>query len=359
MKILLITLSSYSGMIHYTSQLANHLSKTDDVVVIGPEGFEKKNFNNKIKLLELKLGNNIKNFFINTILLNRPLKFLNTIYNEDPDVIHCIELQLWLSIFLPFLNKYPIVSTIHDVKPHLGARGFDEIMARYLQVKFSNAIFVHGEKAKIELNSSKCHVIPHGDYSFFLDYKNKNIHEEKAILFFGRIEDYKGLVYLIKAMNLISQKFKNYKLIIAGTGDFKKYYKLTSNSKLFEIHNQYIPDREVPILFQRAQIVVLPYIESTQTGIIPIAYAFKKPVIVTNVGSVPEVVINNKTGLIVPPKNSKALSDAIIYLLENENLCHEMGKNAYEYMKDYLSWDGIIKKIKKVYSDLGVSNGSK
>ena len=96
-------------------------------------------------------------------------------------------------------------------------------------------------------------------------------------------------------------------------------------------------------------IIVLPYTEASQTGIIPIAYSFKKPVILTNVGGLPESVDDGKTGFVVPPRNEKALADAIIKLLKDVKLRKQMGENAYKKMKEELSWDVIAEKTIEVY----------
>ena len=131
------------------------------------------------------------------------------------------------------------------------------------------------------------------------------------------------------------------------------------NNKNYEVYNRFIPDKEVSYFFQRAKVVVLPYIEGTQTGIIPIAYAFKKPVVVTDVGDIPDVVDDGKTGFIVPPKDSKALADSILKLLKDDKLRKEMGENAYIKMKKELSWNKITEKTIEVYKNILYSKDNK
>jgi alpha-maltose-1-phosphate synthase len=168
MKIMIITLCDDGGMIHYVSQLAKALSKKAYVVVLAPVGINKKNFTKTVKPIELPLGHVMKTFFINTLLLTRPLKFLDTIKKEKPDIIHFNECHPWSSFFLPLLPDTPVVTTIHDVKPHIGTRKFDHIFGHYMHEKYSDCIIVHGMKAKKELKTSKkSFVIPPGDYSFF------------------------------------------------------------------------------------------------------------------------------------------------------------------------------------------------
>ena len=106
-------------------------------------------------------------------------------------------------------------------------------------------------------------------------------------------------------------------------------------------------------------MVVLPYIEASQSGIIPIAYAFKKPVVVTNVGSIPEVVDDGITGFIVPPKDPDALASAITKLLRDDKLRKEMGESAYRKMEEELSWDKIADKTIEVYREMVNQHKSK
>jgi glycosyltransferase involved in cell wall biosynthesis len=129
------------------------------------------------------------------------------------------------------------------------------------------------------------------------------------------------LEYLIKAEPMVTEQVPDAKIIIAGTGEnFKKYDKMMMNRDNFIVHNYRIPYKEGAELFQRCSLVVLPYIDASQTGVIPPAYGFKKPVIVTDVGSIPEIVDDGVTGFIVPPRNPEALAEAIVKLLKDEPL---------------------------------------
>ena len=313
MKILVINLNTKGGMVHYISQLANALAKNNDVYVISQKGIDTEFFDDSINIIELDTGNTKKNFILNTLLFYKMLKFLNAVHKIDPDVIHLQSCHLWVGLFLPFLSKYRIVTTIHDVNPHVGSRFIDQDISRKIHIKYSDALIVHGQNAKDilakECKNKDIFVVPHGDYSFFTNFYSGEYNEEPfSILFFGRIEAYKGLTYLIQAVPSIVKKIPNINVIIAGAGVFSEK-KIIESSPHFEIHNHFIDDRDVGKYFQRASIVVLPYIECTQTGIIPIAYAFKKPVVITNVGNISEVVDDGITGYIVPPKDPNSLAE--------------------------------------------------
>jgi len=114
----------------------------------------------------------------------------------------------------------------------------------------------------------------------------------------------------------------------------------------------YISDNMIHELFEKASVVVLPYIDASQSGIIPLAYAYKKPVVVTNVGSLKEAVDDGETGYIVPPENSKKLAEAIIDLLKDDVGRKRMGKNAYNNTKNKFSWDHIAKKTIEIYKKI-------
>jgi glycosyltransferase involved in cell wall biosynthesis len=347
----MIELIREGGMVHYASQLSNALSKMEDVRLsaILPEDADCDIFSYNITIRRVP------------VIRKNPHRF-DTLFKQilyvDPDIVHILIKHPWFIPIVPLLKlkKYPLVVTIHDIESHEGERSFIASISSNMLMKWADEIFVHGEKLKNQLadkgvSRDKIIVIPHGDYSFFTEYKNDTIKEEDAVLFFGRIVDYKGLEYLIKAEPLITKQFPDIKIIVAGGGDFSGYERLIANKKKFEIVNKFIPDKQVAELFQRTRIVVLPYIEASQSGIIPIAYAFKKPVVATDVGAIPEVVDDGVTGFIVPPRDSDALAEAIIKLLQDEKLRKRMGENAYIKMKEELSWDKIAEKTIEVYKE--------
>ena len=155
----------------------------------------------------------------------------------------------------------------------------------------------------------------------------RGVQEEPAILFFGRIWPYKGLEYLIKAEPLITAKIPEAKIVIAGTGeDFQRYRSMMIPDK-FEILNEYVSDEKRAELFSRASVVVMPYVEASQSHVPSIAYRCGKPVVATNVGGLPEMVEDGKTGFLVPPRDVDALAAAIVRLMESKSLRKEFAEN--------------------------------
>jgi glycosyltransferase involved in cell wall biosynthesis len=360
MKIVLMQLMGRGGAQLYTSQLATVLSKTNEVVVVlGDYLYEKSHYGSSAaRFYFLK---NYPSYLLMLFVGMNPLTYVHLyriIKKEKPDIIHVVHEDLILGIFLILLKKrYTIVTTEHDPRLHDGEHILNRILyyaSRTLSRNLSDAIIVHGQNLRNYLvekkvPAEKIFVIPHGDFSYYKKYATIDQEEKLTLLFFGLIRDYKGLEFLIKAEPLVAEAIPGVKILIAGEGDFQKYQEMIKNPDHFEIQNRYLNDAEVAAVFSRAAIVVLPYVDASQSGIIPIAYAFKKPVIVTDVGSIAEVVEDGKTGIIVPPKNSVALSEAIITLLKNDSLRKEMGLKAYEKMQAELSWEQIGIETMKVY----------
>ena len=361
MKILLTQLIGGGGMRLYTSQLANALSKTDNevVVLLGSYLFDECYYSDhRTKIICV---DTLPSYPVMTLKMANPLTYyriLKIINKEKPDLIHIVFEDILLGITSYFLKKkYPIVFTEHDPSFHEGEKIYRRVhhgFTKLLALQKADAIIVHGERMKEILvnrnvSEDKIYSIPHGEFSIYAKWRKDGIKEDKSVLFLGRIEKYKGIDYLIKAEPLITSAVSDAKIIIAGSGDFKKYKHLIKNKDNFEVHNRFIPDEEVAEFFQRAGVVVLPYVDGSQTGIIPIAYSFKKPVVVTDVGSIPEVVDDGITGYVVPPRNSEALAEAIVKLLKEDTLRKEMGENAYKKMKEEFSWDKIAEKTIEVY----------
>lgn len=358
MRILFIQIENAGGIQLYTSRLVNALAKTQDVhFLLGDRLMNQEYYSQDIKLHFIYSPLSfIKMFFLslNPLTYHKIIKIIKKV---NPDIIHVANPFLWSSIALLFSKKYPIVVTEHDPVPHSGTPFIVSLYTRlstWLLRKKMAAAIVHGENLKrvmvnIGVKAEKIHVIPHGEYSFYVKWAKKGIREEKSILFFGFIRDYKGLEYLIKAAPVIVSHVPDVRITIAGNGDFSKYAPLIAGKEYFEIHNRLIPDDEVAHFFQKASVVVLPYIDGSQSGIVPVAYSFGKPVVVTNVGSIPESVEDGHTGLIVSPKDPEALANAIIRLLEDDDLRKYMGNNALKKVQTDLSWDNIAQKTIEVY----------
>ena len=194
--------------------------------------------------------------------------------------------------------------------------------------------------------------VPIAAYSHFSKMHRPEARPEKAILFFGRIEPYKGLDLLLKAMSEVFLEFPDWKLILAGAGDLSRYRSYLNSSQI-EVINRYISDEDVAGLMLRSRFVVLPYTEATQSGVVPIAYAFGRPVIATNVGSLSEMVLDGKTGLIVSPADPVALASAIKRLTLDQELCEEMGRTAYKMSREDWSPGGNARAHLEVYSIVG------
>ncbi len=359
----------YGNFLDYQIRLANELCKTQSVmVIISSYKYKHESLNELNKNICLEFLGKGDSLYThkNLLILNG---FIKKVSDFNPDVVH-IQIGGGVSLFnLPFilfLCRYPLITTFHDIKPHLGEYNLIRSIIPCLLRKHSDQIIVHGNRLKYQIlteygvSSKIVNSVPIGEHETepFKIYEKPDLKEDRhVILFFGRIYEYKGLKYLIEAEPKISEKIPDIKIIIAGEGDdFEKYKSIIKNKENFIIYNYRIPYQQGAELFQRSSIVVLPYIEGSQSGVVPTAYSFKKPVVATDVGSIPEIVDDGVTGLIVSPGDSNELANAIIKLLSDDNLRKNMGEKAYIKLKTDLSWDNIAKKTIQIYKKAKYSN---
>ena len=354
-----IVLFAFAHM-EYTIELAEALAMKEEALLFIPEN-RAKNFANVI-------NNNLSIYPYARPRLRSPfnilmlLKVYYKIITFRPDVIHLQGEHPWFDLTSPFLaRKYPIVLTVHDVILHSGDESSTRIPSFFYEInrKFAHKIIVHGKHLKQEMletsrfSANDIHILPRGVNSIYKRYITQTADEEKySILFFGRIWPYKGLGYLIEAEPKVSKVFPDLKIVIAGRGeDFNRYREMMVNKEKFVVYNEYISNETVNKLFQKASVIVLPYTDASQSGVIPMAYSFKKPVIATNVGSLPEVVDHGETGLIVPPKDSDKLADAIIGLFSDTKKLKEMGEKAFIKSNEDLSWERIAVNTTEIYKE--------
>ena len=253
----------------------------------------------------------------------------------DPDVVHFQHGHLWFNGFLPFLRRFPLVLTVHDPRHHLGDRVSQKTPQVVMDFGFRQAtqLIVHAEPLKPVI-VDKCrirpefvHVVPHVSLCDVPHVQSPS-DDRPTILFFGRIWEYKGLEYLIRAEPVITAHVPDAKIVVAGEGeDFARYRALMAHPERFVVYNERVTDERRNELFRQASLVVLPYVDASQSGVIPIAYSFMKPVVATTVGGLPEMVDDGRTGYLVPPRDEGALADAIVRLLHDAPLRAQMGLN--------------------------------
>lgn len=175
--------------------------------------------------------------------------------------------------------------------------------------------------------------------------------DEKVLLFFGYIRKYKGLDILLEALNILKSESQKIKLIVAGEFyDDKEFYseliKKYDLEKRVIMQNEYIPNEKVKEYFLVSDVVVLPYRSATQSGILNLAYGFRKPVIVTRVGGLAEFVIDQFTGLVVDEPKADSLANAIKKFFEIKNKI-DFNKNITEFVKSnrFNNLNEIINKV--------------
>ncbi len=353
----------------YTIQMANELARHTDVLLLLPD-YRSEDY---LEGIEPEVEVHVFDYSQYAGRLGPscyPMirDIIAAIDDFSPDVIHFQVNNPILCPLIPLLRKYPLVATFHDIEPHPGEDHLMDIgsllyrLTLFLSRTLTDRIFVHGATLKESLVENyrvpgrKVHVIPIGEHEVtpFTKFREEGLEPDgPRVLFFGRIHSYKGLDCLIQAEPLITREVADARIVIAGTGeDFGRYEEMMAGREAFEVYNYRIPYEEGARLFQQASVVALPYTEASQSGVIPTAYGFKKPVVVTDVGSLPEIVDNGKTGYIVPPHDPTALAGAIENLLNDPDACRRMGEGGYTKLKTDMAWSGIVKSLLAVYGEL-------
>ncbi len=284
-------------------------------------------------------------------------KIVRRVHEFGPNVVHFQNGHLWFNMALPLLARYPLVITIHDPRHHEGDTVSRKTPQAVMDFGFRRAdhVIVHGRNlvetvaGEIGIRRERIHVIPHvamGETASPL----RVVEDERQVLFFGRIWEYKGLEYLIRAAPLVAREIDDVRFVIAGAGeDFERYRQLMETPAQFVVHNTWISDEQRAEFFQRSAVVVLPYISATQSGVVPVAYTYGKPVVATDVGALPECVEHGQTGLLVPPRDMRALADAIVTLLRDNRLRHAMGENGRKKLEQEWAPDVVARKTVEVY----------
>ena len=311
--------------------------------------------NRNVKLLKLDTYTSKNDYLKKTFNIGVFFKIRNELKTISPDCIYSPMSDLWQNlIFSLFIPKGIIrVRTIHDLVRH---KGEDSLLLR-VNHKFSfffcEKIVVLSRKFVSDLNkkgidSNNIIVIPHPNLNYYVSnsFQCHNTFHNR-IMFFGRIVKYKGLDILLSALKIVVKTIPSLKIVIAGAGDTSPYTSLFNELRdNLELKLYEIPNDEIASLFGHVDYLVLPYIEASQSGVIPLAYSFGKPVIASDVGAISEQVTLD-TGILVEPGNVEHLASAIIALTMDRQRILSMSVCAKKFSQKEMKWEAAALKLLK------------
>ncbi len=379
MKITLIgTLPPIKALSPYCYHLAEALSKKIDLDFISFKSMlpnilyfggqkEKKDYT-------------FKNFrALNIITWYNPFSWIKAGLKAKGDIIHFQHWQFYANLMYCFIlpivkiRGKKIIITVHNITPHttdLPSVFLDKKLNRFI-FPFADHFIVHNKRnidkflKLYKIDENKISIIPHGSMMPYQKIKNiakeearKHLNiplDKKVILFFGYMWNYKGLDVLLKSLKIVKESVNDVVLLLAGQPlrDWEKYEKIIKEQGLDGCIIKalgYIPDSETEYYFSSADLVALPYYEhpfDTHGGVGALTLSFNKPMIVTEVGGLPEYVKDER--VISHPNNAEELSQKIISVLNDETLLKKLSKDSVELSKE-LSWDKIANTTIEAYN---------
>lgn len=365
----------------YRNDLVNALLNLGiDVTVVAPYNREDLDILDNVRWLNPITGNinysflKIKLFRLmhhSIIVTNNIIERDKVVYNLNPSIIHMQGISFPLfELFLARKFTIPKILTVHNIIPHEKfIYNSQYFLKKAYKLKGFDSFIVHSALSKRILSSfyppitNKIFVIPHGCSKKKLISKgearvelNLPVNLHPLILFFGNIRRYKGLSYLIKSLSYVKNHFSDVKLVIAGKvlyDKFDRYLKIIENKHLKEkiiLRIGHIPEDEVDLYFQAADLLVLPYTDFTaQSGVLLRAYANQCPVVVTDVGAMGETVKNDNSGILVSPRDINSLSQGIVKILKDKNMQERIKEIMLSLVQKKYNWQKVAQQTINLY----------
>jgi glycosyltransferase involved in cell wall biosynthesis len=291
-----------------------------------------------------------------------PLLF--TLISFRPDILHVQEVPRYVVYGLITLMRVfsSIVLTVHDPIPHLGrdqeSLGSRARLLRRIR-KSADLLLAHGAYCcdlltqLMVVEKPLVRNVQHG-VMFVPNPEAKRDPVPGRILFFGRMEAYKGLDTLASAMDLLATRGStNLVLHLAGRGPeltrLRERFRAMTN---VAIQERFLTPSEVIAEFQEAAVVVVPYLEATQSGVVGAAFGNGRPVIASRVGGLVDVVRDGVNGMLIEEKNSVALAHALQTTLESRPRLGELRAGAEEAARTVMSWNRIASETIEHYEGL-------
>ncbi len=365
------------GIAHYVGLLWKYLSRRHDVrIVTFSRQYPKLLFPGKSQEESGDAGVPVASEqWIDSI---NPLNWIRTGFRVRALHADLIVFKFWMPFFAP---SYGVIAAIarwgrstrtmficDNVIPHERRPG-DKLLTRFA-FRFIDSYVVQSRAVERDLRLWKkdplLAYLPHPVYEIFgeessrtearaklreMDPAMKLGDDARVLLFFGYVRDYKGLDVILDAMPAILAKTRVTLLVVGefynNEAQYRDQVRRLGIDDAVIFHSDYVPNEEVGAYFSAADVMTLPYKSATQSGIIQIAYNFHRPVIATDVGGLGEVIVDGRTGFIVPPEKPSAIADAVISFFENDRF-EDFRAGVIEEKKKY-SWEYMADGIEELY----------
>ncbi len=368
-----------SGISYYTIRLANSLAPDYDVSVLCFRNLLPKFMFPGSKhvgkdLASLDYRDDVKVF--NGMDYNNPLTWYRAyefLRREAPDVVvlqwwtsSVAHMHLLIGLISAFSSKSKAVIEFHEVvdpleESILPIRLYSRIMGRLLVRRASLYVAHSGSDkklvaAKYRLPEGRIHVIPHGLYDQYKAIsreearKKLGLDNEYIVLTFGLIRPYKGIPNLIKAFGgLPADMASRSRLLIAGEiwedrEAVAQAIDACPYKGRIKLVDDYIPDGDIPAYFNAADVVALPYLRASQSGVAHIAMAFGKPIVVSKVGGLEESMADYQGTRFVPPGDTNALGEALLKLYGERPAAYEPPDRGWGVVKE--KYGAVISTLK-------------
>ena len=287
-------------------------------------------------------------------LYRKLMKFLRDL---NPDIYHVTGIQRSFAYYQARAFKNKLVCTMHDPIPHdlSSISKFRLITAKKFLRLPRKVILLNNQQTdafcqRYQVESNRIEFSRLGVYEctklFTIHDNTRNF---RYILFFGRIQPYKGVESLIRAMRIVHKTYPDLHLVIAGKGTINE----TWDESYVEVNNRFIDTDELADMLRYCEFSVCPYLSATQSGVINTAFSMEVPVIATNVGGMKENIKDGVTGLLIEPNDVIKLAEAIIRLHKDESMRNKFVDNIkHENAEGYLSWKEISNIYMSIYQGL-------
>ncbi len=339
MRLCYVLLSPTPGMHQYTADLANRMAAAGhEVHLVTTRRVPRDRYGPSVAI-HTPVDTRDRGFSPRGFSTALPVarRALHAIRALAPDVVHVTGAHLVNPLLLRALrgDGIPSVHTLHDLHPHAGSSYGRLLYVWNARVRReAGHLLVHGRVFRDELaaagvdlsrvtNTPLTHLFVSYERQRELEQAPPDVSYEPFALFAGRLEEYKGLDVLAEAARRVVDK--GVRVVIAGPGRLEDHVRgpLPAN---VDLRARPVGDDELVELFCRCGLLVLPYIEASQSALPAAACFFRKPVLVTRAGALPEYVVDGETGRIVPPGDPQALAGALAEALADPSRLERMGR---------------------------------